>query len=113
MKPSDPLLLADGTLRCRMNPEGKVAISRHLVIPRFPRVQNLKKPRTIWVNFGRSESKSESYLCLIDERVNNSEKEEPVQIRKIGKKIIKMDDMNSSNIYLLKLFSNLEMAFEG
>ena len=37
MKPSDPLLLADGTLHCGMYPAGKVAISRHLVTPGFPR----------------------------------------------------------------------------
>ena len=30
MKPSDPLLLADGTLRLGMYPTGKVAISQHL-----------------------------------------------------------------------------------
>ena len=37
MKPSDPLLLADGTLRCGMYPAGKVvAISWHLATPRFP-----------------------------------------------------------------------------
>ena len=30
MKPSDPLLLADGTLRCKMYPAGKAAISQHL-----------------------------------------------------------------------------------
>ena len=30
------LLLADGTLHCRMFLEGKVAIIRHLVTPRFP-----------------------------------------------------------------------------
>ena len=36
MKPSDPLLLADVTLRCRMYPAGKVDISQHLVIPGFP-----------------------------------------------------------------------------
>ena len=30
MKPSDPLLLADVTLRCGMYPAGKVDISRHL-----------------------------------------------------------------------------------
>ena len=36
MKPSDPLLLADGTLRCGMYPEGKVAISQHLATPGFP-----------------------------------------------------------------------------
>jgi hypothetical protein len=30
MKPSDPLLLADGTLRCWMYPTGKVAISQKL-----------------------------------------------------------------------------------
>jgi hypothetical protein len=32
MKPSDPLLLADGNLHCA----GKVAISQHLAIPGFP-----------------------------------------------------------------------------
>ena len=36
MKPSDPLLLDDGTLRCGMYPAGKVAISRHLATPGFP-----------------------------------------------------------------------------
>ena len=36
MKPSDPLLLADVTLRCRMYPAGKVDISQHLAIPGFP-----------------------------------------------------------------------------
>ena len=51
------------------------------------------------------------YFGLIGERVNISEKEGPVQIIKIGKK--NHQNVNSSNIYLLKLFSNLEMAFEG
>ena len=36
MKPSDPLLLANVTLRCGMYPAGKVDISRHLAIPGFP-----------------------------------------------------------------------------
>ena len=36
MKPSDPLLLADVTLRYGMYPAGKVDISQHLAIPRFP-----------------------------------------------------------------------------
>ena len=36
MKPSDPLLLADVTLRCWMYPADKVDISQHLAIPRFP-----------------------------------------------------------------------------
>ena len=36
MKPSDQLLLADGTLHCGMYPTGKVAISRRLAIPGFP-----------------------------------------------------------------------------
>jgi hypothetical protein len=36
MKPSDPLLLDNGTLRCGMYPTGKVAFSQHLVIPGFP-----------------------------------------------------------------------------
>ena len=34
------LLLANGTLRCGMYPEGKVAISRHLATPRFPQVDH-------------------------------------------------------------------------
>ena len=38
MKSSDPLLLADGNLRCGMYPAGKVAISRHLITPGFPGV---------------------------------------------------------------------------
>ena len=36
MKPSDPLLLANGNLGCGMYPAGKVAISQYLAIPRFP-----------------------------------------------------------------------------
>ena len=36
VKPNDPLLLTDVTLRCRMYPTGKVDISIHLVILRFP-----------------------------------------------------------------------------
>ena len=36
MKSSDPLLLADGTLRCGMYPAVKVAISRRLATPGFP-----------------------------------------------------------------------------
>ena len=36
MKPSDPLLLADVDLRCRMYPAGKVDISQHLATPGFP-----------------------------------------------------------------------------
>ena len=36
MKPSDPLLLTDGTLHCEMYPADKVAISQHLVTPGFP-----------------------------------------------------------------------------
>ena len=39
MKPSDPLLLADGTLHCGMYPAGKVAISWHLITPRVLPVQ--------------------------------------------------------------------------
>ena len=35
MKSSFPLLLADGTLCCKMYPTGKVAISQHLVTPGF------------------------------------------------------------------------------
>ena len=35
MKPSDPLLLANGTLRCWMYPAANVAISQHLVTPGF------------------------------------------------------------------------------
>ena len=37
MKSSDPLLLADGNLHYGMYLAGKVAISRHLIIPGFPR----------------------------------------------------------------------------
>ena len=36
MKPSDPLLLTNVTLRCGMYPAGKVDISQHLAIPGFP-----------------------------------------------------------------------------
>ena len=36
MKPSDPLLLADVTLRSGMYPADKVDISQHLAIPGFP-----------------------------------------------------------------------------
>ena len=36
MKPSNPLLLADGTLRCGMYPAGNVAIARHLDTLGFP-----------------------------------------------------------------------------
>ena len=36
MKTSDPLLLADGTLRCGMYLAGKDAISGYLAIPGFP-----------------------------------------------------------------------------
>ena len=38
MKSSDPLLLADGTLRCRMYPAGKVAISQTKSPPGSPSV---------------------------------------------------------------------------
>ena len=41
-KPSDPLLLANGTLCCRMYPAGKVAISRHLATPGFPQGERLE-----------------------------------------------------------------------
>ena len=40
MKSSDPLLLADVTLRFGMYPAGKVAISRHLATPGFPQVDH-------------------------------------------------------------------------
>jgi hypothetical protein len=36
MKPSDPLLLADGTLHFGVYPADKVAISWHLATPGFP-----------------------------------------------------------------------------
>ena len=36
MKPSDPLLITNVTLRCGMYPAGKVDISKHLAIPEFP-----------------------------------------------------------------------------
>ena len=42
------------------------------------------------------------YFGLIDERVNNSEKEEPVQITKIGENFIKMDDMNHTKSVFIK-----------
>ena len=35
MKPSDPLLLADVTLRCRIYPAGKVDVFQHLAILGF------------------------------------------------------------------------------
>ena len=38
MKPSDPLMLANGTLLCRMYLNSKVAISQHLVTPCSPGV---------------------------------------------------------------------------
>ena len=45
-KPSDPLLLADVTFRCRMYPAGKVEISWHLTTPGFPQSDhNASKPR--------------------------------------------------------------------
>ena len=37
MKSSDPLLLAGGNSRCGMYPASKVAISPHLITPKFPR----------------------------------------------------------------------------
>jgi hypothetical protein len=36
MKPSDPVLLADGTLLCGMYPAEKVVISQQLATPGFP-----------------------------------------------------------------------------
>ena len=36
MKPSDPLLLANVTLRCGMYPAGKFEIFQHLAITEFP-----------------------------------------------------------------------------
>ena len=36
MKPSDPLLLAEGNLCCGIYPADKVDISQHLAIPGFP-----------------------------------------------------------------------------
>ena len=36
MKPSDPLLLTDVALRCKMYPAGKFDISWHLATPGFP-----------------------------------------------------------------------------
>ena len=37
MKPSDPLLLADGTLHCGMYLASKVAISQHLATSGLPK----------------------------------------------------------------------------
>ena len=45
MNSSDPLLLADGTLRYGIYPVGKVAISRHLVTPGIPRCDHTA---TLW-----------------------------------------------------------------
>ena len=55
MKSSDPLLLADGTLRCRMYPAGKDTISRHLSTPCLDhRARNrpqlpLERMGTFWI----------------------------------------------------------------
>ena len=40
MKPSDPLLLANGTLHYWMYPAGKVAISRQLATSWFPQFEH-------------------------------------------------------------------------
>ena len=40
MKPSDPLLLADGNLGCGLYRAGKVAISQHLATSGFPQVDH-------------------------------------------------------------------------
>ena len=40
---SDPLLLADGTLRCGMYPAGQVAISQHLATPGFPQCDQMSE----------------------------------------------------------------------
>ena len=46
MKLSDPLLLADVTLRCRMCPAAKIVISQHPTIPRFLQSDiTVSKPR--------------------------------------------------------------------
>ena len=51
-EPSDPLLLADGTLHCGMYPAGKVDISRLLAIMDFPRVTVLSaSPVRMLVHF--------------------------------------------------------------
>ena len=42
MKSSDPLLLTDDNLYCGMYPAGKVDISQHLAIPRFPQSDGLE-----------------------------------------------------------------------
>ena len=41
LKPSEPLLLTNGTLRCVMYPKGKVAISRHLSTPGFHKYDHI------------------------------------------------------------------------
>ena len=49
MKPSAPLLLVDVALRCGMYPAGKVDISQHLAIPRFPQSDHtVGKPSGHW-----------------------------------------------------------------
>ena len=65
MKPSDPLLLADVTLRCGMYPAGKVDISRHLAIPRFPQSDHtVSKPSAdCFTNF---ELRNFTYLSMTD-----------------------------------------------
>ena len=46
----NPLLLADGTLLCRMYPTGKVAISQHLATPGVPSVTISEKDRKSSIN---------------------------------------------------------------
>ena len=48
MKPSDPLLLTDGSLRCRMYPADKNDISWQLAVPGLPRVTILSAS-SVWM----------------------------------------------------------------
>ena len=50
MKPSDPLLLTNGTLRCGMYPTCKVAISWHLATLGFPHTVGKLSADACWFN---------------------------------------------------------------
>ena len=71
MKPSDPLLLLDCTLRYRKYPAGKVAIFRHLATPRIPQCDdtvinlNLRTLVHCILKYSRPpDLKSSSYVSL-------------------------------------------------
>ena len=63
MKPGDPLLLADGTLRCGMYPAGKVTIS--LATPVFPQCDHVQMLVHCVVKYSRPPNlKSSSNVSL-------------------------------------------------